>query len=244
MTIDHVGFFIPGAPFFLRMIGRLSAPIFFFLAGESLRHTSNRAKFLIRLYVFSVLMELSKILVSLFDSSSVMVSNNIFSTLFVAMLIAVGIDGFMESADRDDKKKMILFALMVLGPVIWTVAVRDWVFGSLQGLSVWSLKAVAPTLYQVEGGIDWVLLGVAFYFLGKWKLLFGWIYGGYCLILLVYSAATDGIASLIFGNIQWMMVFALPLILLYNGKKGRGCKWLFYIYYPAHIWILYFLGRL
>ena len=32
----------------------------------------------------------------------------------------------------------------------------------------------------------------------------------------------------------------LPLF-LYNGKKGRGLKWLFYVFYPGHLLILWIL---
>lgn len=37
---------------------------------------------------------------------------------------------------------------------------------------------------------------------------------------------------------QWMMIFALPLLLLYNGKRGNYPKKLFYIYYPLHLFVL------
>ncbi|MCR5722201.1 MAG: conjugal transfer protein TraX, partial [Lachnospiraceae bacterium] len=36
MIIDHIGAFIPGAPIWLRYIGRISAPIFFFCCAHSL----------------------------------------------------------------------------------------------------------------------------------------------------------------------------------------------------------------
>lgn len=34
----------------------------------------------------------------------------------------------------------------------------------------------------------------------------------------------------------------LPL-LLYNGKRGKGFKRFFYIYYPAHILVLYLIQQ-
>lgn len=46
-------------------------------------------------------------------------------------------------------------------------------------------------------------------------------------------------------NYQWMMIFAMPFMLLYNGKRGLNApaaKWLFYVFYPTHILILYFVA--
>lgn len=36
----------------------------------------------------------------------------------------------------------------------------------------------------------------------------------------------------------WIMIFALPFILLYNGKKGSYHKYFYYIFYPFHIIVL------
>jgi hypothetical protein len=36
-----------------------------------------------------------------------------------------------------------------------------------------------------------------------------------------------------------MMLFAAIPILMYNGKRGKGSKYFFYVFYPAHIYILY-----
>jgi len=41
-----------------------------------------------------------------------------------------------------------------------------------------------------------------------------------------------------------MMIFAVIPIFLYNGEKGRGMKYFFYIFYPAHIYILYIIATL
>lgn len=42
----------------------------------------------------------------------------------------------------------------------------------------------------------------------------------------------------------WMIIFALPFMLLYNGKKGKGYKYFFYFFYPIHIYVLYFVGNI
>ncbi|MGN0675508.1 MAG: TraX family protein, partial [Oscillospiraceae bacterium] len=57
----------------------------------------------------------------------------------------------------------------------------------------------------------------------------------------IFSAG-DFVHSLLYVNFQWMMIFALPFMLAYNGKKGRGLKNLFYAYYPLHIAALYIIG--
>ena len=44
---------------------------------------------------------------------------------------------------------------------------------------------------------------------------------------------------------QWAALLALPLLMLYNGRRGKWkMKWLFYFYYPLHlaiIWTISFL---
>ena len=41
-------------------------------------------------------------------------------------------------------------------------------------------------------------------------------------------------------KIQWYCLLAVPLLLLYNGQRGKWkMKWLFYIYYPLHLAAIY-----
>lgn len=43
------------------------------------------------------------------------------------------------------------------------------------------------------------------------------------------------------GILQWFSLLSLPLLALYNGTRGkRKMKWFFYIYYPAHLVLIYF----
>lgn len=60
--------------------------------------------------------------------------------------------------------------------------------------------------------------------------------------LQTFFSARDFVHSLLYVNYQWFMFFALPFMLAYNGKKGKGLKNLFYAYYPLHIALLYAVG--
>lgn len=59
----------------------------------------------------------------------------------------------------------------------------------------------------------------------------------------VYSAGSFA-DSLLRINFQWMMIFALPFMLMYNGKKGKGFGRLFYIYYPVHLVIIHIISAI
>ncbi|MGE1166273.1 TraX family protein [Peribacillus simplex] len=59
-----------------------------------------------------------------------------------------------------------------------------------------------------------------------------------------WGVVKDGIINHLFpfSDYQWMMISALPLLVLYNGKKGTGLKYFFYFFYPIHIIILFLIG--
>ena len=42
-------------------------------------------------------------------------------------------------------------------------------------------------------------------------------------------------------GIYWFGLLGFLPIFLYNGKKGRGLKWLFYVFYPGHLLLIYLI---
>ena len=60
----------------------------------------------------------------------------------------------------------------------------------------------------------------------------------------VFAAAAGGLWNFLYqGVIQRYGVISVIPILLYNGKPGRRMKYFFYIFYPAHLLLLYGISR-
>ncbi len=43
---------------------------------------------------------------------------------------------------------------------------------------------------------------------------------------------------------NYFVFFSIIPILMYNGKKGKGLKWLFYIFYPGHLLIIFLIKKI
>lgn len=49
----------------------------------------------------------------------------------------------------------------------------------------------------------------------------------------------------IYGSVQWWGLLAAPLLLLYNGRRGKWrMKWFFYFFYPVHLVAIYGISLL
>ena len=45
-------------------------------------------------------------------------------------------------------------------------------------------------------------------------------------------------------GIYWFGLLGFIPVLLYNGKRGKGLKWLFYIFYPGHLLLIWIIKTL
>ena len=59
---------------------------------------------------------------------------------------------------------------------------------------------------------------------------------------LITSGVLMILLGIVMGGVQWYSIFAIPLLALYNGKRGKlNLKYLFYIYYPLPLGIIYLI---
>ena len=94
-------------------------------------------------------------------------------------------------------------------------------------------RILIHTDFGVDYGLWGVMLPVLVYFgRGKWGKLALFVVG-------------VGLLGLHYGGTQWWGLLSVPLLALYNGKKGTwNIGPLFYWYYPAHLVVIYGLSLL
>ena len=250
MLIDHIGeFFSEVTPVWFRWIGRLSAPLFLFCLARGLEKTRSRPRYLQRLWTGSAVMGCGSIVLTMiFPQSSVALSNNIFSTMALIGALVWIFDSFEERARRRDNLPNPNSALALFAAV-QVISILACAFAEKGGRQ-WTrlINALLPNLAYCEGSIEVVILGLILYYLGReaGKLCLG--YGIYCVAQLLSSvmrAVEYGQMSyVVLYFYQWMMIGSLPLMLCYNGQRGKYNGRVFYLFYPLHIWGLFTLSNL
>lgn len=244
MVFDHIHYCFGGfwdIPVWFTMLGRISAPLFIFMVANGMCHTRNPKKYILRLYIGSVFMAFANQLVNKYFllPNGGIVMNNIFGTLCIITLMIYAIPKIQE--DKCQGKSIVGDVILLSFPVIGAVIVKILMsFISLPGVGpvLAVLVAFVPNIIFCEGGFLFVILGIGFYLFHNNKKKTAIFYLIFCMVILALGYNPEfGLISMFVHNIQWMMVFALPLILLYNGKRGYGMKYFFYVFYPAHIYL-------
>lgn len=257
MTIDHLaayGFEIPvfAAHFnTLRIIGRIAAPLFFFALTESVKHTRNRKRFLLRLYLGAVGTGLFVAITNLLfhDSIGRFFPSNILCDYIYTALYIILIEQIIEGIKIKQWKQSLLALTGIATTgiphfIVWGIYEFPYAKYGLSPETVWTIQDFAGSFVlsplAAEYTILFVLMGILMYFAGNKYgkaavlVLFSCLcyFGGKMAIL------NHSLVIPILGHRQYYMIFAVPFILLYNGEKGTGSKYFFYVYYPVHRYLI------
>ena len=232
MFLDHTGLYFEGAPVWFRWLGRASYPLFLFSMVWGYHYTRNRKKYLLRLYLMSIFMTGFMYFIKIrFNAVVDYGYHNIFLSMFLVGVLISTIELFI----KDRKKGGILIGVIVLVQILYYMLPRFFPF--LRSLSGDTLTGVIPNLAMNEYGLEFVALGVLMYFLKEQKDVFTAVYLIFCICQFSEEMLAAGTAT------QWLMVLALPFMLSYNNQKGPGLKYFFYVFYPAHTFLLFYTAK-
>ncbi|MBR2408778.1 MAG: hypothetical protein IKB07_07445 [Lachnospiraceae bacterium] len=253
MTIDHLAAYGHEIPIFytyynqLRLIGRLAAPLFFFVLTESVAHTRSKPKFLFRLYLAAVGVGLFTTITNFFlgDIIGRFAQSNILFDYFYTALYIILIEQIILAVKEKCLKRGVLAVsgIATTGLVHLLCVLFNQINFSKFGPNfefVWLLQDlmasfIVSPLY-VEYSILFILMGILMYFVknkfGKAVVLL--LFSGICYFGQYIDFLQHSCIGFVLGAPQYLMVLAVPFILFYNGEKGKGQKYFFYLYYPLH----------
>ncbi|MGL5316688.1 MAG: TraX family protein [Peptostreptococcaceae bacterium] len=220
MLMDHLYFAFPKVfPLWFHPLSRGVAPIFAFLLVEGFFYTRSRLKYNIRLWGWAVFMQAGNMAINtLLKSKGVSVHNNIFFTLALGLTI---ISLLEYSKDKVGANKIMLMAGAIF---------------------------MLPLSFLTEGGmavIPFILITYLFRNSNKKKII-GYIALSIALFIMSYVPypTIEETINMMMYNSDFLLILVIPFILMYNGERGMNnkfSKYLFYVFYPMHLWIIAFI---
>lgn len=243
MFIDHIGK-IPGAQLFLMdqfgmgmavsydllqvmgILGRIAFPIFAFGIAQGCKYTRNISKYILRLLICGVV---SEVPYQLFFNDGI-VYFGVSNILFTLTLGAIGCY-FIRLFKENDKLWVSIITTLVLMFIAEVVHVEAGAMGVLLIVATYyffddrkkrtvSMALILTFMYLVSG-----------YFIGFTPPFVQWLLPNTNIWLLLLN-----------------VVGALSSVLLlcfYNGEKGKTyLKYMFYVFYPVHLIVLFGVSRI
>ncbi len=231
MLCDHVGAAMKiygvgthDAADTLRIIGRLSFPIFAFLIAEGYKHTRNVSKYAFRLFIFGIISEIPYNLC--FHGTRIYSGLNVMFTLFTALMAIAFSDMCLKYAQKEYR---FLFIIPVVAACI-IAGKTKMDYGYFGVLLVFML-------YLIDGDDikrRFLIIPALLVFASREYIK------GYFNEITV----SDWGKNQLFSFLTFIPLF------MYNGKQGLKIKsrflrklvqYAFYAFYPVHLLVLYFL---
>lgn len=223
MTVDHTAKTVLRQTVLLRgmtAIGRMAFPLYAFMIAEGCRKTRSMPRYLKRLALFAFISEPFFYFVfnPFPDKTWATFLDNLLHTNFTNIFFTLFLGAAAVYCCRQLEKAVNKRSLD-----------RRYLLLSLPITAIFLLMS---EYFDTDYGMAGVLLIVTLYFFPTKPLS--------ALTITLWSIA------LYFGNIYYILgasLASLP-ILLYNGKRGPQLKWIFYVYYPVHLAVLYLLTHI
>lgn len=221
----HIRLDWPLWPQWISVITRFVSPLFLYLMLEGFYHTRSRIKYLKRLFIASFIMTGGNVLINYIFHNvnsdtgkntfrSLIAGHNIFLTLAVLFVFI----WCLENIKRKEHRGISIFLALVT--TFFSIILEGGFY----------LLPIAFVCWFFRGSKPLQCVGI-----GVWSVVL------FILALISYSSSSTTLYSHLCYDNQWAMFLTIFFILLYNGERGKNTKfskYMFYVIYPIHIWIL------
>lgn len=223
MTIDHIAWWLyPGypkefLPIILHIIGRLTCPIMCYFIAEGYHYTKDINKYTTRLFLFAVISHFPYMLAS---------------------MNFVDWKSFIPFYYGDVLNQTSVMWSLAWGLVMLRVANSEKIRRNLKPLFIILICLISfPSDWSCIASLCVLAFGTN---RGKFRTQMFWMIFYVVIYATVYFFALDKV----YGMIQMAVVLAIPVLMMYNGQRGKNpkvnklMKWAFYIYYPLHLLVI------
>ena len=223
MTADHIAWLLfPGyqtdvIPITLHIIGRITCPIMCYFIAEGYHNTKNISKYTRRLFIFAVISHFAYVF---------------FSENFVDWR------SFIPFYYGDFLNQTSVMRSLAWGLVMLRIAYSEKIKNHIKPLLIILICLITlPSDWSCIASLCILAFGTN---KGNLKKQMLWMIFYVAIYSIVYFFALDKI----YGLIQLAVILAIPIIMIYNGKRGSSraantvMKWFFYIYYPLHLFVI------
>lgn len=211
MVIDHVYYFSVGIYNFPEVFGwvsRFVAPLFLYLSVFAYGKVSNKFRYISRVFIAGIIVGVVNVI---FQKYIIGEGNiNILTFFFPNIILTIACCLiFVNLIERKEVNLHSLFELIVISSLI--------IF--------------------LESGIQMLAMTLIFYIFRDRKLN---MYIAFIVLCIFWAYQYYFLNNFLnFRSYQWFALSVIPFIELYNGEVGnRSFKYLFYIFYPLHIYII------
>lgn len=255
---------------FMRLIGRLAFPIFCLLLIEGFVHTSNRLKYAVRLAIFALISEIpfdlafygsfySKhqnvfftLLIGLLVMQGfwlikeksknekwlpIMAVTGALAAGFTITYTFINIIRFLYTIIRGEERNNLLGPYIIISLIVGLIILLVYfIMIKKTSLEVSSVR-FADLLVLIAGMVLAQVLRTDYSGFGVLT------------IAVMYGFRKSHFKSMLAGCITLTVMtifeavafFNLILIRAYNGKRGLSFKYVFYLFYPVHLFVLYLI---
>lgn len=236
MVLDHIFSELNGPihnyeiealwPHWISLTTRFVSPLFLYLMVEGFYYTRSRIKYLRRLLIAGGIMLGGNVLINYifhnvsstgkYTFRSLIEGHNIFLTLAVLFVFIWCLENIKQ---KEHKKISIILAIFT---AIFSIVLEGGFYLLPIAFICWLFHASKPL--QCVGIGFWSLILLT-------QAVTSYFHAG---------SATSFYDYMCFNN-EWAMFPVVFLILLYSGERGKNTKftkYLFYVIYPLHLWIL------
>lgn len=221
MVLDHIPH-IPGlvSPLWTAIFHAVTRCVgvwFAYMAVEGFIHTSNLKRYNLRLLGWAILMAVGNALLNLLlAAKGLYIDNNIFLTLAVGVFLLSLAFPRGEMGNLSPMLRWAGVVLLLLGGAFLTEGGMVILPFMLITYACRQKPVLRNSLYLLWAV---VLFFMSFTMYETWQMT---------LEMLLY-------------NSDFLFITVLPLMYLYDGQRGRNTvfnKYFFYVFYPAHLWLI------